>query len=99
MDGVLATWAGISSIVGLVMSYVYEKLSKDWHGKDVKFWAFFGLCIIAGGLTGLSTGEISFEPLAWNSYEMVFLSLSNILKWVGGFLIAGQAWFKTVVHK
>ena len=65
MDGILATWAGISSIVGLVMSYMYEKVSKDWHGKDVKFWVFFGLCIIAGGLTGLSTGEISFEPLMW----------------------------------
>ena len=94
------TWAGISVIIGPILSFIYEKAAKNWHGKMAKFWVFFLICLGFGGALAIGTGEVSpLNGLTWNTYEEALLSLGAILKWAGGLLGAATAFFFTVMKQ
>jgi len=90
---------GISLFVGFMISYLYEKFSANWHGKDLKMWIFILLCFVSGGLTAYINGELHFEPLAWSEPEMIFVSIGQILKWASTITASGFLAFKTVIKK
>jgi hypothetical protein len=90
---------GISMFLGFIISYLYEKFSANWHGKDIKMWLFIVLCFLSGGITAYISGDLKFEPLMWSEPELVFISVGNILKWATTICASGFIAFKTVIKK
>jgi len=89
---------GISAFVGPILSFFYEKFFGGWKWSG-KFWVFSFLCILFGGLLAFANREITFNPLHWDTIELIFVSLGSILKWAGMFLIAGETYFFKVIKK
>lgn len=90
---------GISMFLGFILSYLYEKFSAKWHGKDPKMWVFIALCFVSGGITAYINGDITFEPLMWSEPELIFISIGNILKWCTTITASGFLAFKTIIKK
>lgn len=102
---------GIAAIVGPLLSYLYEKVFKNWKGKMASFWLFAGFCLLFGMSISLATGDVAMLKLEevtfqWNSVEAIIESLQailrlaeQILKWTGHLLLAGQAFFFTVIDR
>jgi len=92
-------WLTLSAFLGYFMSFLYEKATIKWHGKDLKRWLFWILCTIVGGGIAYKSGELVLDKLEWSSEEGIFLSIAAILKWAVAIIFCGQQFFQKWIHK
>ena len=89
----------VNSVVGYLLSLMYESIASNWHAYKIKAWIFVIVCFGMGTWGAVLDGSLKFSPLAWNSFDSVFASLATILQWGGVILGAGLASFKLFIHK
>jgi len=95
---IVSAWLSIAAFIGYIASYIYEKMTITWHGKDLKQWIFVFLCLLIGFFTAIGTGNLVFTPLAWGSAEAILISIVHVLEWAVAIGVAGFTAFNTLIH-
>lgn len=88
-----------SATLGYLLSFLYERFTWKWHGKDLKKVLFFVICMVAGGYFAIINQGVLLFPLSWETTPDIFKSVLQILQWGVGFVVAGQGFFDKWVHK
>jgi len=92
MDGQVLTWAGVTTILGIVLPPFMALVKRFGWEKRKQDLVILGLLIAAGAVAGFLVGDI--DPRACSGIELAECVL-KIAAYVGMTLVQAVAWYKS----